>query len=156
MTWVKKTSQCQNDPQARAVTHKFAKERGQRDSLSLTLPSMPSRMLSLLMSLWITWFSCRNSKACRHCKTHNKPVTAMPNPTKQITTATNSINYVWTRTSKICPYQLTQANNKPIQPCKQPNSPAMLQQSIHTSKQSIHQWWNSQYTSVLTVNTPVF
>ena len=41
--------------------------------LSLTLPSMPSRMLSLLMSRWITLFSWRNSNAWRHCaQTHSQ------------------------------------------------------------------------------------
>lgn len=37
-------------------------------SLSLTEPSIPSRTLSLLMSLWMTWLAWRKSKACKHCK----------------------------------------------------------------------------------------
>lgn len=36
-------------------------------SLSLTEPSIPSRTLSLLMSLWMTWLAWRKSKACKHC-----------------------------------------------------------------------------------------
>lgn len=31
---------------------------------------MPSSTLSLLMSRWMTEFSCRNSSACRHCTQH--------------------------------------------------------------------------------------
>lgn len=37
-----------------------------RDLLSFTDPSIPKRMLSLFMSLWITWLECRKSKAWRH------------------------------------------------------------------------------------------
>lgn len=38
------------------------------DLLSFTDPSMPSRMLSLFISLWITWLECRKSSAWRHCR----------------------------------------------------------------------------------------
>lgn len=38
-----------------------------QDLLNLTEPSIPSNTLSLLMSLWITWFACRKSNACKHC-----------------------------------------------------------------------------------------
>lgn len=34
--------------------------------LSLTDPSIPRRMLSLFISLWITWLECRKSRAWRH------------------------------------------------------------------------------------------
>lgn len=40
----------------------------EKDSLSLTEPSIPSNTLSLLMSLWMTWLACRKSKACKHCR----------------------------------------------------------------------------------------
>ena len=38
-----------------------------RNKLNLTLPCIPSKMLSLLISLWITFLLCKNSNACRHC-----------------------------------------------------------------------------------------
>lgn len=37
-----------------------------QDLLSLTDPSIPSRILSLFMSLWITWLECKKSRAWRH------------------------------------------------------------------------------------------
>lgn len=41
-------------------------------SLSFTEPSIPSNTLSLLMSLWMTWFACKKSKACKHCRYKDK------------------------------------------------------------------------------------
>lgn len=43
-----------------------------QDLLSLTEPSIPSNTLSLLMSLWMTWFACRKSSACKHCRCGHK------------------------------------------------------------------------------------
>ncbi len=44
----------------------------EQDLLSLTDPSIPSNTLSLLMSLWMTWFACRKSNACKHCRYGDK------------------------------------------------------------------------------------
>lgn len=43
-----------------------------KDLLSLTDPSMPKRMLSLFMSLWITWLECKKSSAWRHYEDRKK------------------------------------------------------------------------------------
>ena len=43
-------------------------QQSKEDSLSFTSPVIPNRILSLLISRWITALACRNSSACRHWK----------------------------------------------------------------------------------------
>ncbi len=47
-------------------------EQKNEDLLSLTDPSIPKRMLSLFISLWITWLECRKSRAWRHWRERKK------------------------------------------------------------------------------------
>lgn len=59
-------------PLSRRDAHKPKPHPAQEYLLNLTDPSIPRRMLSLLMSLWITWFEWRKSSACRHWQIKKK------------------------------------------------------------------------------------
>ena len=63
----KQINKHRSNPNIMSITRgNLVKKEKRRNSLSFTAPSIPSRMLSLLMSLCITPLPCKKSRACKH------------------------------------------------------------------------------------------